>query len=285
MKKIFLLALCFIYGCRTYNQQLVANEYKYDTNNLSKNYSIFELSDYGYGKPKENQIVFPSNKKFYRVKLEKKCSIDSHREYEPVRVVELITVFIPLFAGVPGGFHTGTCNVNGTILSDNETPLKYINSNGKDTEVVALYYGYSANDAYNKARDIAFYNARNNLYKQLETISIDEISNLNKEDNAKVEKEKLEKKKKQQQINAANKKKTEAKRKKLVEKYGERTADAIMKQEIFRGMSESALVESWGKPREINSSVGSWGTHKQYVYWDDYVYVENGIVESWQTSR
>lgn len=289
MKKIFLLALFFMYGCRTYNPHLVANEYKYDTDNLSKNYNIFvydKPSSYSYGKPKENQIVFSSNKKAYKVKLEKECDWDSHTEYFPVTVAAMIPFFIPFMVGVPAGFHTHTCNVNGVILSDNGTPIKSFSSKGDDTEIVAMYYGYNHNDAYHKSWDIAKYNARNDIFKQLETISIDEISNLNKEDNVKVEKEKLAQKKKQQQINAANKKKAEERRKKLIEKYGERTADAIMKQEIFRGMSESALVESWGKPKEINSSVGSWGTHKQYVYGGgDYVYVENGIIESWQVSR
>ena len=48
-------------------------------------------------------------------------------------------------------------------------------------------------------------------------------------------------------------------------------------------MSEAALLKSWGKPQDINTSVGNWGVHKQYCYENyKYVYVENGYVTSWQ---
>ena len=64
---------------------------------------------------------------------------------------------------------------------------------------------------------------------------------------------------------------------------------AILEGKIFIGMSEAALIASWGRPNDINSSVGSWGVHKQYVYGTyssysspRYVYVENGFVTSWQ---
>jgi hypothetical protein len=74
----------------------------------------------------------------------------------------------------------------------------------------------------------------------------------------------------------------------LKEKY-ELTDDQctlIKKHKIYIGMPEDALVESWGTPGDINRSVGSWGVHKQYVYGNFpnsyYVYVDNGIVTSWQ---
>ncbi|HPF27819.1 MAG TPA: hypothetical protein PK159_14630 [Steroidobacteraceae bacterium] len=51
---------------------------------------------------------------------------------------------------------------------------------------------------------------------------------------------------------------------------------------IALGMSESALVCSWGTT-EVNRDVGSWGVHKQYVYGQrNYVYVENGFVTAYQ---
>ncbi len=289
MKKIFLVALFFMYGCRTYNPNLVANEYKYDTNKLSENYNIYVYNkpdNYHYGDPKETQIVFSSNKKAYKVKLERESVYIGENIYNMIMMTGYVFTFGTLaLTGIPIKFDTEKYKIKASIYSDNNNVIRSIYSEKDATEVVAAYYGYNEKQAEQKASDIAYYRARNDIFKQLESISIDEINNVNKDENAKIEKEKLAQKKKQQQINAANKKKAEERRKKLVEKYGERTADAIMKQEIFRGMSESALVESWGKPQEINSSVGSWGTHKQYVYWGDYVYVENGIVESWQTSR
>ena len=66
--------------------------------------------------------------------------------------------------------------------------------------------------------------------------------------------------------------------------FSSRERKAIMSGDIFLGMSEKALLLSWGDPEDVNTSVGDWGTHKQYVYGDfgPYVYVENGIVTSWQ---
>ena len=68
-----------------------------------------------------------------------------------------------------------------------------------------------------------------------------------------------------------------------------RDKNAIADGMVYIGMSEEHLIISWGKPSDINSSVGSWGVHKQYVYGTysaysspRYVYVENGFVTSWQ---
>ena len=53
-------------------------------------------------------------------------------------------------------------------------------------------------------------------------------------------------------------------------------------EKVQLGMSEAALLCSWGRPERVNRSVGSWGEHKQYIYGGRYVYVENGKVTSWQ---
>lgn len=60
-------------------------------------------------------------------------------------------------------------------------------------------------------------------------------------------------------------------------KYGVSTWKAIMTFSIFIGMSESALIESWGQPEEINYS--SYG--EQWVYTNGYVYLRNGKVTGW----
>ena len=59
----------------------------------------------------------------------------------------------------------------------------------------------------------------------------------------------------------------------------------IKKRQINIGMSENALIISWGEPLKTNTTVGCYGTHKQYVYYYCYVYVENGIVTAWQSSE
>lgn len=71
--------------------------------------------------------------------------------------------------------------------------------------------------------------------------------------------------------------------------FAEKEIDAIGRSQVYIGMSEDALICSWGRPDDINRSVGSWGVHSQYVYEGGYygtdsnfVYVENGYVTSWQ---
>jgi hypothetical protein len=64
--------------------------------------------------------------------------------------------------------------------------------------------------------------------------------------------------------------------------FTHREKNAILEKTIFIGMSNLALLASYGSPQDVNISTGSWGTHKQYVYGYEYVYVENGVVTSWQ---
>jgi hypothetical protein len=39
---------------------------------------------------------------------------------------------------------------------------------------------------------------------------------------------------------------------------------------------------SIGSTRNKNKSVGKWGVNEQWVYYKDYLYFENGILESYQ---
>lgn len=60
-------------------------------------------------------------------------------------------------------------------------------------------------------------------------------------------------------------------------KYGEAVWKAIMTYTIYKGMSKSAVKESWGEPKYINDA--SYG--EQWVYDDKYVYFRNGRVTGW----
>lgn len=79
-------------------------------------------------------------------------------------------------------------------------------------------------------------------------------------------------------------KKVKAERKvALTKKYGSSAATRILEGKIWIGMTEQMLLESWGRPDDINTTVTRYGTSKQFVYGlRRYVYVKNGIVESWQ---
>lgn len=58
------------------------------------------------------------------------------------------------------------------------------------------------------------------------------------------------------------------------------------------GMTTAEVKASWGKPDDINRSVGSWGVHEQWIYYKistfglsyttQYLYFENNILTGWQ---
>jgi len=60
----------------------------------------------------------------------------------------------------------------------------------------------------------------------------------------------------------------------------------ILEGKITKGMTMEEVIASWGRPRDINKSVGSWGVHEQWVYGGtshtSYLYFENGTLTSWQ---
>lgn len=68
--------------------------------------------------------------------------------------------------------------------------------------------------------------------------------------------------------------------------YGEMYAKFVKLGIPEVGMTESMLKEIMGYPHDIHTSIGSWGTYKQYVYnikgYDyDFYYFENGKLTSW----
>ncbi len=71
--------------------------------------------------------------------------------------------------------------------------------------------------------------------------------------------------------------KTKSESDRIKKKYGEATWKAIMTYTIQKGMSKSAVRESWGAPKSINDA--SYG--EQWVYDDKYVYFRNGRVTGW----
>jgi len=67
--------------------------------------------------------------------------------------------------------------------------------------------------------------------------------------------------------------------------WSDRVKDTIMKGEIYIGMTDDQVKASWGLPKDINRSVGSWGVHEQWIYKKNktyYLYVKNNVLTSWQ---
>lgn len=61
--------------------------------------------------------------------------------------------------------------------------------------------------------------------------------------------------------------------------------ELVSQGKVAIGMTKRMVLKSWGQPNKINISIGSYGRSEQWVYANEYVYVENGVVKSLQASR
>lgn len=69
---------------------------------------------------------------------------------------------------------------------------------------------------------------------------------------------------------------------KCAKKYGVSIALEICEGSVRIGWDKEKCRLSWGEPRDINKSVGSWGVHEQWCYSGSYLYFENGRLTSIQ---
>lgn len=70
---------------------------------------------------------------------------------------------------------------------------------------------------------------------------------------------------------AANKERRKAE---LIKEYGAENANLIIEGRVRIGMTKNMCVEAWGYPYDKNISIGSWGSHEQWVYGNSYLYFE-----------
>lgn len=61
--------------------------------------------------------------------------------------------------------------------------------------------------------------------------------------------------------------------------------DLVCERKIKIGFTKDELIFSWGTPKRINETTVSGKVHQQYVYSDQYVYLDNGIVTSFQSTN
>lgn len=74
-----------------------------------------------------------------------------------------------------------------------------------------------------------------------------------------------------------------------LKRWAETDCEKMAERKIWIGMTANQLILSWGIPKDQNNTVGVWGVHSQWVYYDfgPYVYLEGSskedlIVTSWQ---
>ena len=72
--------------------------------------------------------------------------------------------------------------------------------------------------------------------------------------------------------------------KSYIKRWGQKTYNKLKQGRIWIGMTEEMAIISFGHPNDINRTVGSWGSHEQWVYdkLDTLLYFENGILTSMQ---
>lgn len=69
----------------------------------------------------------------------------------------------------------------------------------------------------------------------------------------------------------------------LIGKYSQPYADWIFQHKVWVGMSKDEAIESWGKPKDINTTITENMKREQWVYGErQYLYLENGIVTTIQ---
>jgi hypothetical protein len=136
---------------------------------------------------------------------------------------------------------------------------------------------------YNKGYWSAF---KDNHFGYLSAVYFYETTETNKlkqhfidiENKILAEKRENLKKKREKEIAKLNKQR----RDELIKIYGEETANKLLDGYIWIGMSKNMARVSAGKPQRINKSVGSWGVSEQWVYYDMYLYFDNGKLSSYQ---
>lgn len=81
---------------------------------------------------------------------------------------------------------------------------------------------------------------------------------------------------------ATKQKDIEDRAKEMIKKYGPHYGKIVNEGRYAIGMTKQMILDSIGNPKDINRTVGSWGSHEQWVYENFYIYFENGKVTSFQ---
>jgi len=67
--------------------------------------------------------------------------------------------------------------------------------------------------------------------------------------------------------------------------WPDRIAAAAADNKVVLGMTAEQAYASWGKPNKVNRTVTFAGVREQWVYDEDYLYFDDGVLTSMQLSR
>lgn len=70
-----------------------------------------------------------------------------------------------------------------------------------------------------------------------------------------------------------------------IHRYGKVNGMHVYNRHIWKGMTESMMRDSWGKPDKIEKNVEKWGTFTQWYYGDVTYFFKNGILTDWEEKK
>ena len=71
----------------------------------------------------------------------------------------------------------------------------------------------------------------------------------------------------------------------LRKKYGKKVAKRIASGQVWKGMSDKMLEDSWGKPDKITKNKEKWGVFTQWYYGDITYFFKDGIMTDWEENK
>ncbi len=69
---------------------------------------------------------------------------------------------------------------------------------------------------------------------------------------------------------------------KYLKQYGKENFDRILSGKVKIGMTKDMCTLSWGEPKKINETITSGKKSEQWVYENNYLYFDNGILSAIQ---
>jgi hypothetical protein len=68
-------------------------------------------------------------------------------------------------------------------------------------------------------------------------------------------------------------------------KYGEEVGNKIVNKQIWTGMTDEMVMESWGEPDRIDKNVEAWGTFTQWNYGHVTFFFKDGKLTEWEGEK
>jgi hypothetical protein len=68
----------------------------------------------------------------------------------------------------------------------------------------------------------------------------------------------------------------------ILKKYGKKNGNRILNGQVWKGMTEEMLRDSYGEPDKITRNKEKWGTFAQYYYGKQIFFFKNGKLFDWE---